>query len=239
MTNDVEALESLVTDSVVTLFQSGPDAGRRGRRAALPRRQAGAAHLLHRPADRRREPLVPAIVRRRVPAHARDDRLDHRLPAGDALGHPRRAQLRAGAATTRRASPSSTRTTARPTWSRCASTPPTFPAVEMLSGVATRADPARTAGYQAIVRPHHGRHGGRVRGDALLPLRTDPAALPALHHLPVRAWPPWRRSSSCSTPSPIPRTRPSERLAPIRGEIELRGRLLLLLAETGEPRARA
>ncbi len=75
----------------------GPDAGRRDRRAALPRRQAGAADVLHRPVRRRREHLVPADLRRRVPAHARDDRLDHRLPAGDAVGHPRRAQLRAGA----------------------------------------------------------------------------------------------------------------------------------------------
>ena len=40
---------------------------------------------------------------------------DHRLPAGDAVGHPRRALVRAGARATWSASPSSTRTTARRT----------------------------------------------------------------------------------------------------------------------------
>ena len=39
-----------------------------------------------------------------LPAHARDDRRDHRLPAGVAVGHPRRALVRAGAAPRARAS---------------------------------------------------------------------------------------------------------------------------------------
>ena len=58
-----------------------------------------------------------------------------------------------------------------------------FPAVEMLSGVAL-ALIVLYGGYQAI-GPHHCRHGRRVRRDARVPVRTDPAALAALHHLPV------------------------------------------------------
>ena len=41
---------------------------------------------------------VPDRLRRRLPRHAREGRRDHRLPAGDAVGHPRRALVRAGAA---------------------------------------------------------------------------------------------------------------------------------------------
>ena len=41
---------------------------------------------------------LPGRLDGRVPAHARDDRRDHRLPAGDAVGHPRRAHVRPGAA---------------------------------------------------------------------------------------------------------------------------------------------
>jgi ABC-type multidrug transport system fused ATPase/permease subunit len=54
---------------------------------------------------------VPDRVRRRLPAHARDDRRDHGVPAGDAVGHPRRALVRPGGRTAR-ASPSSTTRTA-------------------------------------------------------------------------------------------------------------------------------
>ena len=98
ITNDVEALESLVTDSVVTLFQSGLTLV--GAVAVLLYLDVKLALLdvLHPAADRRRQLLVSPDLRRRVPAHARDDRLDHRLSAGDALGHPRGAQLRPGAA---------------------------------------------------------------------------------------------------------------------------------------------
>ena len=97
MTNDVEALDSLVTDSVVTLFQSGLTLiGTVGillyldvklaliTFCVLPLLLAGLA-------------VVPDRLRRRLPAHARDDRRDHRRPAGDPVGHPRRAQLRPGA----------------------------------------------------------------------------------------------------------------------------------------------
>ena len=75
----------------------GADADRRDRGAAVPRPEARAADVLHRAVRGRRQHLVPARLGRRLPAHAGDDRLDHRLPAGDAVGHPRGAQLRPGA----------------------------------------------------------------------------------------------------------------------------------------------
>ena len=125
ITNDVEALESLVTDSVVTLFQAGLTLIGAIGVLVVPRPEARAVDVLRRAVRGRRQHLVPARVGGRLPAHAGDDRRDHGLPAGDAVGHPRRPQLRPGAQPTRPASPSSTRRTARRTWSPSASTPPT------------------------------------------------------------------------------------------------------------------
>ena len=75
--------------------------------------------------------------RRRLPAHARDDRRDHRLPAGDAVGHPRRARVRAGAAPPRALRRAQRRSTARPTSSTVNLNAAYFPAVEFVSAVAT------------------------------------------------------------------------------------------------------
>ncbi len=97
MTNDVEALESLVTDSVVTLFQAGLTLI--GAIAVLlyldPKLAlltfcvvpfvAGASiwfRLVSTGAFRRTRETIG---------------VDHRLPAGDAVGHPRGPQLRPGA----------------------------------------------------------------------------------------------------------------------------------------------
>ena len=73
------------------------DADRHGRHPARARRQARADDVPGAAAPAGRLAVVSHRLRRRVPAHARDDRRDHRLPAGDALGHPRGAQLRPGA----------------------------------------------------------------------------------------------------------------------------------------------
>ncbi len=97
MTNDVEALDSLVTDSVVTLFQSGLTLLGTVVILLVPRRQARALDVPRAAARARRLAVVSNHLRRRVPAHPRDDRRDHRQPAGDPVGHPRRAQLRPGA----------------------------------------------------------------------------------------------------------------------------------------------
>ena len=98
MTNDVQALDSLVTDSVVTLFQSSLTLiGTIVILAYLDLELALLTFLIF--------PLLFAgslvfriVSRRRLRADARDDRRDHRLPAGDAVGDPRRALVRAGAA---------------------------------------------------------------------------------------------------------------------------------------------
>ena len=112
LTNDVEALDQLVSDGLATLFQSGltligvvvilfvldPHLAL----LTIPR-AAGA---------RRRRAGIPDRLRRRLPAHPREDRVDHRLPAGDAVGDPRRPRVRPGAATHRALRPSSTTRTA-------------------------------------------------------------------------------------------------------------------------------
>ncbi len=70
ITNDVEALDSLVTDSVVTLFQSSLILfGTIGILLYLDVKLA-LLTFLHLPDPRRREPVVPARLRGRLPAHA-------------------------------------------------------------------------------------------------------------------------------------------------------------------------
>ncbi len=97
MTNDVEALDSLVTDSVVTLFQSGLTLIGTIGILHLPRPQARAAHVPGAAAAAGRLAVVPDRLGRRVPPHPRDDRRDHRRSAGEPLGRAGRAQLRPGA----------------------------------------------------------------------------------------------------------------------------------------------
>ena len=155
ITNDVEALDSLVTDSVVTLFQAGLTLiGTVGillyldvklaliTFLVLPLLLAGSLWFRHR-------------LRRRVPPHARDDRRDHRLPAGDLLGirvvrsfaqEPvHEAQFAELNQDNRDANMTTVRLNAA-----------YFPTVEMLSGVAVAAI-VLYGGLQAI-KARHGRH---------------------------------------------------------------------------------
>ncbi len=74
-----------------------PHADRLDRDPAAARLAAGAARLPDLPGHGARVADLPDRQRRRLPPHARDDRLDHRGPAGDAVRHPRRALLRARA----------------------------------------------------------------------------------------------------------------------------------------------
>ena len=74
------------------------DAGRHRRDPDLARRPARAADVPDLPGARDRVVRVPDHLRGRLPDHAREDRGDHRLPPGDAVGHPRRALVRPGAA---------------------------------------------------------------------------------------------------------------------------------------------
>ena len=94
ITNDVEALESLVTDSVVTLFQSGLMLiGAIGVLLYLDPKLALLTFCI--------VPFVAGAsiwfrldLDERLPAHPRDDRVDHRLPAGDTVRHQGGPQLR-------------------------------------------------------------------------------------------------------------------------------------------------
>ena len=89
------------------------DARRHDRDPAAARRRARAARRSSSSRCWRSASLAFRIAsRRRLPAHARDDRRDHRLPAGDAVGHPRRARRSRRSRATARASPSSTTRTA-------------------------------------------------------------------------------------------------------------------------------
>ena len=104
-----------------------------------------------------------------------------------------------------------------------------FPAVEMLSGVAL-AVIVLYGGYQAIDGHDHASARSSPSSPRCVPVRTDPAALPALHHLPVRDGraredlPAARRQARAHGPPGRPRARPDPR----RGQ--LRGRLLRLPA---------
>ena len=183
ITNDVEALESLVTDSVVTLFQAGLTLI--GAIAVLVYLDPQLALLTFCivPFVAGGQHLVPAGVGRRLPAHAGDDRVDHGLPAGDAVGHPRGPQLRPGA---RPRDPLRRAQRGQPRGQHDHRPPQR----DLLPGGGNdvrrgaRADrPVR--GLPGDQRPHHRGHDRRLRGHAVVPVRTDPAALPALHHLPV------------------------------------------------------
>ena len=112
MSNDVEALDTLVSDGIVTLF--GSSLTLIGTAAILFTLDAELALITYTvfPMLGDRLVRVPDRLRRRLPRHAREGRRDHRLPAGDAVGHPRRALVRAGAAPPASASRSSTRRTA-------------------------------------------------------------------------------------------------------------------------------
>ena len=91
------------------------DADRHRRDPVLARLGARAADAADLPGAGDRVVRVPDHLGGRVPDHAREDRRDHRLPAGDAVGHPRGARVRAGAAAQAGRSPTSTRRTARRT----------------------------------------------------------------------------------------------------------------------------
>ena len=200
MTNDVEALDSLVTDTVVTLFQASLTLDRLGGDPALPRRPAGAADLPHLPGDGDRVAGLPHRQRRRLPAHARDDQRHHRLPAGDAVGHPRRARLRAGAAPPRALRRAQRRQPRRPTSSPSTSTPPTS-----RPSSSSRPSPPSASSSSADARRSTATSRSAC-SSASSPRSTassTPSASSRRSTRPTsRAWRRSTRSSSCSTSRP-------------------------------------
>ena len=185
LTNDVQALDQLVSDGVVTLFGStltlvgtaailvwldaqlalltfldlpGARRSRRSRSGSSPPTPTGSRA--------RRSPRSPPTCRRRSRASA-------------SCARSRRSSA------TSSASPSSTRRTATANMKTVYLNAAYFPGVELLSALAT-AGILLFGGIQAIQGDVTDRRAGRVRGGAEQLLRPDPAAVPALHDLPGR-----------------------------------------------------
>ena len=182
LTNDVQALDQLVTDGIVTLFSAVADAGRDRGDPAVPRPPAGAGHLRGLPGAPGRQRGLPDRLGGGVPAHPRADRHGHRLPPGDAVRHPDRARLRAGAAS-RAALRRAQRREPRGQHAHGEPQRRLLPVGGAAVGGRHRGDPAVRRQPGDRRRRDH-RRAGLVR---VLPadlLRPDPAALAAVHHLP-------------------------------------------------------
>ena len=115
LTNDVQALDQLVSDGVVTLFGSTLTLIGTAVILIVLDLELALLTFLVFPVLALGSLAFRIVSADAYRAHAREGRGDHRLPAGDALGHPGRALVRAGGAPPRRASPSSTTRTARRT----------------------------------------------------------------------------------------------------------------------------
>ena len=144
---------------------------------------------------------LPDRQRGRLPAHARDHRRDHRLPAGDAVGHPRRARVRAGAAAPRELRRAQRGQPRRRTSSTVNLNAAYFPAVEFVSSLAT-------VGILLYRRPpgDRRRHRRSACSSASSPRSTASSTRSASSRRSTRptsrAWRRWTRSSSCSTSEP-------------------------------------
>ncbi len=184
LTNDVQALDQLVTEGMQTLFSSTLTLHRHHGDPRGARPGARARHLPDLPAAPDRQRDLPARLLGRLPAHTRADRARDRLPPGDALGRARRARLRPGAPphdALRRAERRAPR----------GEHADRLPERRLLPG--GRAAVGRGHGGDPDLRRQPGdRRRGvdrRARLVRLLPpelLRPDPVALAALHDLPGR-----------------------------------------------------
>ena len=97
LTNDVEALDQLVTDGVTTLVQNTLDARRLGRHPLLPRLAARARDARRHPADGGRDGALPRPLVARLPRRARAARARHRHARRGHRRHARRPVVHARA----------------------------------------------------------------------------------------------------------------------------------------------
>ena len=183
MTNDIEALNQLVTSGVVTLLSSGLTLVGVVVIMLAARPQAGPGHLPHLPPARARQRRLPHRLPRRLPGDARADRRRHRLPAGDAERRAGGAQLRPGAAP-RRAMTELNEANREANMKTVYLNASYFPAVELLAAVGTAAI-ILYGGTQAIDKAIQIGTIVAFIGYLQRLLRPDPAALPALHDLPA------------------------------------------------------
>ncbi len=98
LTNDVEALDQLVEDGMATLFQSGLMLIGVVVILLVMDVQLALLTFLALPLLADRRARLPDRLGRRLPADPGEDRRDHRLPPGDAVGDPGGPRLRPGAA---------------------------------------------------------------------------------------------------------------------------------------------
>ena len=115
MTNDIEALNQLVTTGVVTLLSSVMTLVGVVVILLLLDLKLAAGHVPHLSPAARRELRLPGRLAWRLPADQGADRRRHRLPAGDPERSPGRPQLRPGATPRGRDGPRSTRPIAKRT----------------------------------------------------------------------------------------------------------------------------
>ena len=112
LTNDVQALDQLVTDGVVTLFSSTLTLLGTAAILLVLDPELALITFLTFPVLARRERGVPAGLGGRVPADAREDRADHGVPAGDAVRASGSCARSGRSRATSSGSPSSTTRTA-------------------------------------------------------------------------------------------------------------------------------
>ena len=115
LTNDVQALDQLVSDGIVTLFGASLTLVGTAVILVVLDWQLALLTLPRLPGAGDRLVRLPDHQRGRLPGHAREGRADHGLPAGDAVGRAGRARVRPGARATSASSPGSTTRTARRT----------------------------------------------------------------------------------------------------------------------------
>ena len=224
ITNDVDALDQLISTGVVTLSSTLTLVGVVVILLAA-RRTAGAGRVPHLPAAGGREHRLPDRRGERLPDHARADRRGDRLPAGEPERDPGGAELRPGAAARE---PDGRAQRAQPPGEPEDRLPQRLllPGGRAALGDRHGGDPAlrRLPG----ARPHGNaqaradRRRGRLRR---LPERrssTRSSSSRSSTRPTSRGWRRSTRSSTCSTPSPTWSTSPDAiDPRPLRGEIEM------------------
>ena len=226
LTNDVEALDQLVSDGLATLIQSGLtligvvvilfvyDAHLA--LLTLPRAAAAAGGR-----DR-----VPDRVGRRLPADAREDRLDHRLPAGVAVGDPRRALVRPGARRTSSGSRELNDENRAANMTTVYLNAAYFPAVELLSALVT-VEILVIGGIEVDQRARLDRGRVRCSSPRSTTSSTRSSSCRSCTRPTSRAWRRSTRSSGCSTSGPSSSTLPTRsQLPPDRRRAAVRGRVV-------------
>ena len=137
ITNDVEALDQLVTDGVTSLVQNSLLLVGTAVVLVLLDWRLALATFVVVPLVVLRDGVVPDPLEPRVPPRARAHRPRHRHARGGHRGHARRPVVHARADRARRASAASTTAIATPTTRRSILNGLYFPVVDLLSSLAT------------------------------------------------------------------------------------------------------